>query len=590
MITKTYDFVVVGGGMAGICAALAAARAGVRTALVESRSVLGGMASSEHRMHICGADHHMSNPNMRETGILEEILLENKRRNPEMNYPIFDAVLWEKINFQDDLELFLNTHMTEVVCQDQKIVEIRAEQMTTEKQYCLRAPLFMDATGDGTLGARAGAVYRMGREAQDTYGEHLAPEAEDNVTMGNSVMFLARDMGHPVPFEKPFWAYTYTEEDLRLRDHEDATSGYWWIELGDGEHNTITDAENIRDDLLKTVFGVWDHIKNGKGHHAENLDLEWVGFLPGKRESRRFLGDYVLTEKDCLENTDFEDAVAYGGWPMDIHTVGGMLNEKDHPTVWNQVNGIYRIPYRCLYSTNIENLFLGGRIISCSHVAFSSTRVMATCAVAGQAAGTAAAVAFRRNLLPRQVLAHIKELQQELLKADCYIPGVVNQDEKDLAREARAAASVQLPGCAAENVLNGIPRTVGEEQNCWRAPIQEKPVLSLKWETEIVPAQIRLFLDSNLSREITPSINQGVLARQVKGAPPELLREFKVLLCKAGNIVREICCEGKGQRLQILNIEDSPAVDEIRIAALCTYGSEYATVFEVRVYGCPTTL
>ena len=103
MITKTYDFVVVGGGMAGICAALAAARAGVRTALVESRSVLGGMASSEHRMHICGADHHMSNPNMRETGILEEILLENKRRNPEMNYPIFDAVLWEKINFQDDL-------------------------------------------------------------------------------------------------------------------------------------------------------------------------------------------------------------------------------------------------------------------------------------------------------------------------------------------------------------------------------------------------------------------------------------------------------------------------------------------------------
>ena len=522
---------------------------------------------------------------MRETGILEEILLENKRRNPEMNYPVFDSVLWETVNFQDNLELFLNTYMTEVHCQAQKITEIVAEQMTTEKRYCFRAPLFMDATGDGNLGAKAGAVYRMGREAESTYGENLAPQSEDHVTMGNSVMFLAIDAGHPVPFEKPFWAYTYTEEQLRFRDHDDVTSGYWWIELGGGEHNTITDAEDIRDDLLKTVFGVWDHIKNQKGHHAENLDLEWVSFLPGKRESRRFVGDYVLTEKDCLENTDFEDAVAYGGWPMDIHTEGGMLNESDHPTVWNKVNGIYRIPYRCLYSVNIENLFLGGRAISCSHVAFSSTRVMATCAVAGQAAGTAAAMAAKGDLSPRQVLTHVKELQQKLLKADCYIPGIRNEDGKDLARRARAAASAQLPGCGAGHVLNGIPRTVGDQKNCWSAPIGEKPVLTLKWEEEIMPAQIRLLLDSNLSREITPSINRGVLARQVKGTPPELLREFKLLFCRKGEILEEMACESRGQRLQVIQVEGEPVVDEIRLIPVSTYGSENAVVFEVRVYG-----
>ena len=585
LITKEFDFVIVGGGMAGVCAALAAARGGARTALVENRPVLGGMASSEHRMHICGADHHMSNPNLRETGILEEILLENKRRNPEMNYPVFDAVLWEKVNFQENLELFLNTHMTEVLCRENSIREIKAEQMTTEKKYCFRAPLFMDATGDGTLGARAGAEYRMGREAEGTYGETLAPTAEDHVTMGNSLMFLAKDMGHPVPFVKPFWANTYTEEQLRFRDHEDVTSGYWWIELGDEKHNTITDAEEIRDDLLKTVFGVWDHIKNGGDHGAENLDLEWVSFLPGKRESRRLLGDYVLTQKDCLENTDFRDAVVYGGWPMDIHTEGGMLNESDNPTVWNQVNGLYRIPYRCLYSVNIENLFLGGRAISCSHVAFSSTRVMATCAVAGQAAGTAAAMAVEKKLSPRQVLDHVRELQQRLLKADCYIPGLKNEDEKDLARNARASASAELPGCGAENVINGIPRTVGDEKNCWMAPMSKSPVLSLKWEEEIRPAQVRILLDSNLSREITPSINRGVLARQAKGTPPELIRDFRLIFCKKGEVKKELLCDGKGQRLQVIDIEKEISADEIRILPLGTYGSENAAVFEVRVYG-----
>lgn len=274
MEAKNYKVIVVGGGMAGICAAIAAAREGAETALIHNRPVLGGNASSEIRMHICGADHHMQRKNARETGILEEILLENKRRNPEMVYPIFDAVLWEKVHFQERLTLYLNTHMTNVQVDGSRVKAIEAYQLTTEKKFILSGDYFIDATGDGTLGALAGAQFWLGREDQDAYGESLAPAKADSCTMGNSLMFKARDMGRPVTFVCPEWANHYTEEQLRFRDHQEVTSGYWWIELGGGVLHTISDAEILRDELLKAVYGVWDHIKNGGEHRAENLELE----------------------------------------------------------------------------------------------------------------------------------------------------------------------------------------------------------------------------------------------------------------------------------------------------------------------------
>ncbi|QRV22046.1 FAD-dependent oxidoreductase [Lacrimispora saccharolytica] len=569
--------------MSGVCAAIAAARRGTKTALIHDRPVLGGNASSEIRMHICGADHHMSVPNARETGILEEILLENKRRNPEMVYPIFDSVLWEKVHYQENLTLFLNTHMTEVLCDGDRIEAVCALQMTTEKTFCIFGTLFLDATGDGVLGAKAGAEYRIGRESSSRYGESLAPDMEDSCTMGNSLMFKARDMGHEVPFIKPFWANTYTEEQLRLRDHSDITSGYWWIELGGGERDVISHGEELRDELLKAVFGVWDHIKNGGEHGAERMELEWVGFLPGKRESRRLIGDYVLTERDCLKSPRFDDAVAYGGWPMDIHTVEGFLNESGAPTVWNQVNGIYSIPYRCLYSKNIRNLFLGGRAISCSHVAFSSTRVMGTCAVVGQAAGTAAAMAGKRNLEPRELLDYVGELQQELLKDDCYIPFVVNQDPADYARQAAVTATHHITGWEPEKVINGVARTVEGESNGWRAPIEGGPSLVLTLPERIPIREIRLMLDSNLSREITQSINQDVLSRQKSGPPSELLKEYEVDILLEGKIIEHMAVQSQGQRLQriFLNGREGNAV---RIKAISTYGSREAVIFEVRIY------
>lgn len=583
-IEKEYELVVVGGGLGGICAALAAARKGVHTALIHDRPVLGGNASSEIRMHICGADHHMSRPNARETGILEEILLENKRRNPEMVYPIFDAVLWEKVNFQENLDLYLNTHMTEAAGEEDRVVSIDAEQLTTEKKFRFTGTLFLDATGDGSLGAKVGAEYRIGREAGSLYGETLAPEKGDGCTMGNSLMFSARDMGHPVPFIKPYWANTYTEEQLKFRDHSDVTSGYWWIELGGGKYDTIKDAELLRDELLKAVYGVWDHIKNGGSHGAENMELEWVGFLAGKRESRRLIGDYVLNENDCMGKTEFPDTVAYGGWPMDIHTVEGFLNEEDNPTVWNKVNGIYPIPYRCLYSKNVKNLFLGGRAISCSHVAFSSTRVMATCAVVGQAAGTAAAIALSKGCDPAGVMEYMDELQQDLLKQDCYLPGVRNTDGRDLARCMRVEASEWIEGCPPESVLNGIARSVGDDDNCWRAPIKDRPWILFTAPEPVGIKQVRLTLDSNLSREITPSINQNVLGRQEFQPPSELLSAYTLEFFRAGRPVKTLEQESMGQRLQIVNLEEEIVCDQVKVTAKSTYGSAWAAIFEVRFY------
>ncbi len=582
--TLHFDFVVAGGGMSGLCAAIAAARHGAKTALIQARPMLGGNASSEIRMHICGADCHMSRPNARETGILEEILLENKRRNPTDNYAIFDTILWEKAAFCPNLSLYLNACVDGVQMDGNRIESITAYQQTTEKRLIFQAPLFADATGDGSLAAWAGADYTVGREARETYEESYAPEKADHCTMGNSLMFKARDNGAPVKFLKPEWANTYTEHDLRHRIHSDVTSGYWWIELGGGKYDTIADAEILRDELLKAVYGVWDHIKNGGEHGAENYDLEWVGILPGKRESRRIMGDYVLRQQDCESGRRFADAVAYGGWPMDVHTVEGFWNDSDEPTVWLHLPDVYTIPYRCYYSRSVANLFLCGRNISASHMAFASSRVMGTCAVGGQAVGTAAAIAVREGIDPREVSRYLPELQQTLLRDDCYLPGISNEESKDLARRAAIAASVSLPGCGAENVQNGIARAEGEESNAWTAPLARQPELTLCWEQEQRIRQLHLTFDTNLSREITISINRDVLNRQIHALPPELVQCCRVRFFRQGNCVAERRLENIAKRLNVLSLPEALLCDKIVIDQWKTYGSDTVRVFEIRAY------
>lgn len=450
-----FDFVVVGGGLAGLAAAVAAARGGARTALVHDRPVLGGNSSSEVRVHVGGASASGSRRNVREGGLLEEWRLEDRVRNhrpycyPRIN-SVWDLVLLDAARRQERLRLFLNASVRgAVMAGPGRIAGAHAVQLGSEREFVFRAPLFCDASGDGTLAADAGAEFRMGREARSEYGEPLAPEKADSVTMGSSLLFSAVDAGRPVAFEPPPWAAAFPDAgslQFRLGEEADLTGGYWWIELGGlrPDEDTISGSERVRDRLLAALLGVWDFIKNRSGRPGvERLALDWVGAVPGKREGRRFLGDHVLTEQDVTSGRLFEDAVAHGGWPIDLHVPGGLDSPDRPPTDFHHFDCVYTIPYRCLYSRNVENLFLAGRLISVSHVAFGSTRVMGTLAAAGQAAGLAAAMCLEAGAAPRELgRTRLAELQQRLLRQDGYIPLLRNEDPADLARSAaRLSAS-----------------------------------------------------------------------------------------------------------------------------------------------------
>lgn len=612
-IEKHYQIVVVGGGLSGMCAAIAAARNGAQVALIQNRSMVGGNASSEIRMHIVGANCHNSKPNMIESGILLEILLENKRRNPYHTFPVWDTIMWEKVHFQENLDLYLNTCLETAEVEDGEIRAINCYQNSTETMFTFRAEIFVDATGHGTLGVLAGAHSRMGSEGKAEFDEPNAPDEPNDNTMGNSLLFQAVNRGKPVEFVKPEWAYTFSEEDLKYRTHVDKVhsladmgkpvefqagaakslpefynldSGYWWIELGGQYDDIIAQGEEIRDELTKCVYGVWNHIKNVGDHGAENYDLNWVGFIPGYRESRRLEGDYILNERDVRENRIFEDAVAYGGWPMDEHVRCGIMDFDKLPSRIFNFDGCYTIPYRCFYSRDVKNLMMAGRDISTSKMAFGSTRVMGTCAVGGQAVGTAAAMAIKYGVLPREVARHMDELQQTLLRQDCYIPGFANHDPDDLARQARVAASSEMPGKAAANVVNGVARTVDDADNVWEsAPLTEgEPWIRLDLDRVQPMRQLRLTFDPNLSREIMPSITATVRNRQCEGMPDELVRDYTVTLKRGEETVFKKDVQGNYQRLNIIDLPEGITADSLTLSIQATHGYPAARVFEMRIY------
>ena len=582
-IIKDYEVIVIGGGLAGVCAAIASAREGAKTALVNNRPVLGGNASSEIRMHICGADYHGFRQNARETGIIEEILLDNKRVNRSNSFSILDTILWEKTRFQENLDLYLNTHITSLIKEEDKIASVIGEQLTTEKVFQLNGQVFIDATGDGTIAYLSGAEYMSGREGKKVFGEKYAPDEPDNHTMGNTLLFTAIDMGKKIDFVKPEWANTYKEEDLAYREHHEINSGYWWIEIGGDNLEVIQDGEQIRDELLKAVYGVWDHIKNSGHHDADNFAIDWVGFLPGKRESRRIVGDYILREQDLFEGRVFEDAIAYGGWPMDMHTVGGIRTRRE-PNDFIMMEDLYTIPYRSIYSRNISNLMLAGRDISASHMAFGSTRVMATCAVIGQAAGTAAAMCTEKKLLPRGLNEHISELQQKLMKDDCFIPGFRNEDKDDLALSSKISASSFIENCEPENIINGCSRTVKDQINAWVAKSSDKaPWIELAFQNRVSPKEIRIKFDSNLSREIMVSMTHSVRERQQEGTPKEIVKDYDIEFYDKEILVGKREIRDNHRRLSCTMV-DNISCDRIRVKPLSTWGAEQISIYEIRVY------
>ena len=520
------QFCVVGGGLAGLAAAISAARHGAKVVLIQDRPVLGGNSSSEIRMWVRGA-HGLEN---KETGILSELELENMYRNPSLNANLWDSVLYQKAQEEENLTLLLNTSCVDAAMEDGRIASVLCWQLTTYSWITVKAELFADCSGDSILAPLTGALYRHGREAADEFSESMEPDVADSHTMGMSCLLQARETDHPVPFIAPPFANCYpTDDDFAhiaydgehssFREHTPATDGcnFWWIEVGGLDHS-IHDTETLRDELLRITFGIWDHIKNHGDHGAENWELEWIGFLPGKRESRRYVGDHVMTQNEVQSGGRFPDVVAFGGWPLDDHNPAGFRSTSPTARTKSQMYHVrpYGIPYRCLYSKNIPNLMFAGRNISVTHAALSSTRVMATCTVLGQAAGVAAAIAVARHITPRQVGQQYRELlQQQLLEDYCKLPG--------LTREI-PALNDQVKWSLTEDekraLLDGIERPTPEEADKELRLYGTSPAhyitrqngqkLELRFDTPTLVHQLRMVFDLDFTRE---SISSSVKAR-----------------------------------------------------------------------------
>jgi hypothetical protein len=444
------DLVVVGGGVAGLCCAITAARQGLRVILVQDRPVLGGNASSEVRLWMLGATSHMGNNNRwaREGGVVDEIMVENVWRNPEGNPVILDSLLLEWVTREPNISLLLNTAVSSVAMDEQlRIRSVTAYCSQSATQYTLGAPLFCDASGDGVLGYLSGAGFRMGAEAAGEFGEGLASPEPVHELLGHSLYFYSRDTGKPITYVPPAFALGDITQIPRYRELRVSDSGcrLWWLEYG-GKMDTVHDTEKIKWELWRIAYGVWNHIKNsGEFPQAANLTLEWMGMIPGKRESRRFVGDFILTQRDIIEQRRHFDAVSGGGWAVDLHPAEGVYSSAPGCAQWH-AKGVYQVPFRTMYSRDIPNLFIAGRLLSASHIAFGSTRVMATCAQNAQAVGMAAAMCAEEHLIPRELLepARMERLQQRLLRGGQFIPGVRANDASDLARTASITASSSL--------------------------------------------------------------------------------------------------------------------------------------------------
>lgn len=598
LVDLACDFFVAGGGMSGVCAAVAAARNGAKVILVQDRSRLGGNSSSEVKMHIVGADIHGARPGWREGGLIEEFRLDDAARNPQRSRELWDLLLYDKMVSEPNITLLLDTVCCGAEVKDGRIQRVMARCDKTEHLYRVTAKFFADCTGDCRLGLEAGADFRIGREAKSEFKEELAVDKADNRTLGSSVLFTARDYGRPMPYTPPAWARKVTKEMLRFRNVKYWDYGYWWIEWG-GDRDTIRDNERIRFELLSIILGVWDYIKNsGAIPSSANWAMDWLGVMPGKRGSRRLLGDHVLTEHDLLGKTpDFPDAVAIGGWGLDDHPSGGFDEPDVKPNKFVTPPFPYNIPLRALYSRNVANLFMAGRNISATHVAFTSTRVMATCSVIGQAVGTAAAICAKNKLLPRELAADKKrlgELQQQLLRDDQTIRHRRNEDALDLARQAEVTASDAVADSDPASVINGFVRDLpGKWENRWGADLVPGGAwLQLDWQQPQTLRQVQLTFDTGFHRQLTHSQQGNLYAEQadkpkkiIWGPQPESARDYELLYRAPGATDWTSLGKFSGNHQRLRRHTFAPfKAGALRLNITATNGDPTARVYEIRCY------
>ena len=614
--TLRCDVLVAGGGPAGVPCALAAARNGARVILCQARPVLGGNASSEVRMHIVGANGtgkfdrgEELVTEAREGGIIEEIRLENAVKNPQRSASVFDLILYDLCRSEPNLDLMLNTSVVRAETEDSKITAAIAVRQSTEDRFRIEAASFVDCTGDGRLGAEAGAAFMEGREAVGTFGEKFAQPEADNQRLGSTILLQARKHDREMPFEAPSWAREFSREELRLRlyatpGEEEPTHeyGYWWAEWG-GTLDTIKDNETIRDELLAVTLGIWNHIKNGPAaddFQAQNWALDWIGFLPGKRESRRFIGQHILTEQDVLTSQPFPDAIAYGGWSLDLHPPEGIDAPAIEPCVQTPVPKIYDIPLRCCIARDLNNLLFAGRNISASHVAFSSTRVMATCATVGQGVGTAAAIAAKREILPAELPeseSALADIQRSLLRDDAYLIGRNVMAENDAVSHAEITASSEQENGSAVLVRSSQSRSIHGQSGApgdrceagghrWISDPEEgfPASMSLQWPNKITITEINLVFDTGMHRHLTLSHHDGYTSKMIWGQPqPETVSDYSIEVREKKEWETLVEVTDNYQRQRRHHLSAPKAVRGLRIIVRATNGIDHARIMSLQV-------
>ena len=455
---KKFDFVVIGGGIAGMCAAATAARGGCKVALVNDRFVLGGNNSSEVRVHLGGIIEMGQYPRIgrmiREFG--------HTRGGNAMPGDYYEDMKKDSfIVSEQNITLFAGYRAIAVKTNGKRIESVTIEHTETGERMVLGAPVFSDCTGDGTIGALAGADFVMGREAVHEYGESMAQPVADSIVMGASLQWYSKKNTVATPF--PEFAYGM---EFNAEKAEYVTKGEWTWETG-MNRNQITEAERIRDYGLLVVYSNWSFLKNhaDQKERYENWQLEWLGYVLGKRESRRLLGDYVLTQLDIDNNTRHEDASFCTTWAIDLHFPDPKNtrlfpgNEFKSRTVHNWIYP-YDVPYRCLYSRNIDNLFMAGRNISCTHVALGTVRVMRTTGMMGEVVGMAATLCKEHGTTPRGVyrdhLTELKALMQKGAGRENVPDNQRYNEPNELLKEPKAL--LQLQGYA---VLTGDTLRMG---------------------------------------------------------------------------------------------------------------------------------
>ena len=576
-----YDLIVVGGGVGGIVTAITAARYGLKTALINDRPKLGGNAAEEANVSLEGSAHR----GYHELGVVFEI--KNYR---ETNHISWSDAFAHFTSQEQNLDVYSNMLLTDAITESEAIREICVTHTHSLNLYKLSADLFVDATGDAWLGYYAGAAYRIGREAQFQHGESFAPKVADGHTMsGCATMpdpteeretvcsYFAREADHPIPFHAPDWAFHLPEGDALGRTPERIDRGMWWLEMPN-DYDDLFESEFVRDSMFRMAVGYFNWLKNSwsEKERAACYELVSLGTYNAKRETRRLIGDYILTENDYVEGKTFPDTVGYCGWKIDVHHTNGILSGALGKYSANKKIPLSPVPFGCLYSKNVPNLFMTGRCISVTHIGLGAARVQMTAGILGQAIATAAYMCRKYHITPRDVRStYIGELQQLLIKDGLYIPGVRHQDPLDLAQSATVNATSQIANGAPQNVTNGKTWQNDGKDYAW---VSDEPLpqsIWLKFDTAKQIRQIRLTFDFPFEK-----YSHGCKKQPV---PESLVTDFSVFLLIDSQWIEAKAITNNIQRLVVLDLEPV-MVTGVKITVNQAKCISHAIIPEIRIY------